>query len=139
MAEEKNIYSEILRQDINRQTEEAEKPLDKTAPAVWRPANGFKFSTTRGTYKFLTHLEKYQAAALMYRIAVLGESWVDLTLDDAELKAASIKQTVEHLRGLLSEGEVNIEAAVLCFDSGQHLLDYMHDLKIELKHDEVEQ
>jgi hypothetical protein len=34
---------------------------------------------------------------------------------------------------------VNIDAGCLCFPTGQQLLDYVKDIKVELKRSEVEQ
>jgi hypothetical protein len=45
---------------------------------------------------------------------------------------------VEHLRSLLAEGEVNIEAAALWFPTGQQLLDYVREIGVDLQRDEVE-
>jgi hypothetical protein len=39
---------------------------------------------------------------------------------------------------LVSEGEVTIEAATLWFPTGQQLLDYVHEIAVELPRDEVE-
>jgi len=47
--------------------------------------------------------------------------------------------TVEHLRSLVAEGEVSIEASALWFPTGQQLLDYVHDIAVELPRIEVEQ
>jgi hypothetical protein len=38
----------------------------------------------------------------------------------------------------VSEGEVTIEAAALWFPTGQHLLDYVQEVAVELHRDEVE-
>jgi Protein of unknown function (DUF499)/Fn3 associated len=139
-AEKKGITSEVLQVAIDWNKRETEKPIDKEKPATWRPASGFNFSTTRTAYGFLERLRKHGGQAAATRIAVLDTKWVDLNLaDDLTLDADQIQATVEHLRSLLSEGEVSIEASAIRFPTGQQLLDYVHDIAAEIHRDEVEQ
>ena len=140
VAEEKNIVSDMLQVPVHWNQREAEKPIDKEKPATWRPAGGFTFSTTRAAYGFLERIRKHGNKAAVTRIAVLNGKWVDLNLaDDLNLDADQIQATVEHLRSLLAEGEVNIEASALWFPTGQQLLDYARDAAVELPRSEVDQ
>lgn len=139
VAEKKGITSEVLQVPINWDKAPEEKPIDKDQPATWRPAGGFNFSTTRTAYGFLERMRKHGAKAAATRIAVLDTQWVDLNLaEDLILDADQIQATVEHLRSLLAEGEVSIEASALWFPTGQHLLDYVRDIAAELPRNEVE-
>ena len=139
VAERKGITSEVLQVPINWDKAPEEKPIDKDQPATWRPAGGFNFSTTRTAYGFLERMRKHGAKAAATRIAVLDTQWVDLNLaEDLILDADQIQATVEHLRSLLAEGEVSIEASALWFPTGQHLLDYVRDIAAELPRNEVE-
>ena len=140
VAEHDGIASEVHKREITWKKDEGEKPIDKESPATWRPAHGFSFSTTRSSYSFVERLRKYNGKAGVQRIAVLDTQWVDLNLADGlTLDAERIEHTVEHLRSLVAHGEVNIDAGFICFPSGQQLLDYVQDLRVELKRNEVEQ
>ena len=118
-------------------------PIDPDKPAIWRPLSHpekvFGFTTTHNAYRFLERLGKHGGPAAAQRIAVLDGQWVDLQLaDDLMLTADQIRATVEHLRSLVSEGEVTIEASALWFPTGRQLLDYVHEIAAELPRHEVE-
>lgn len=139
-AEQQGISSDVLQIAVHWDQRDTEKPIDQEKPATWRPASGFVFSATRTAYGFLERIRKHGGQAAVTRIAVLDGQWADLTLaDDLNLDADRIQATVEHLRSLLTEGEVNIEAAALWFPTGRQLLDYVRDTAVELRRDEVEQ
>lgn len=140
VAEKQGISSDVLQIAIHWDQREAGKPIDQGKPLTWRPAGGFTFSMTRTAYGFLERMRKHGGKAAVTRIAVLDGQWVDLNLaDDFSLDADRIQATVEHLRSLLTEGEVNIEAAALWFPTGQQFLDYVRDAAIEVPCSEVEQ
>ncbi len=134
VAEKKGIISDVLQVSINwHEVRDVDRPIDKGSPATWRSHSGFSFSTTRTAYGFLERLRKRDAKAAVTRIAVLDGQWADLNLaDDLLLDADQIQTTVEHLRSLLTEGEVTVEAAALWFPTGQQLLDYVRDIAAEL-------
>jgi hypothetical protein len=143
VAEDKGIASEAHQVHINWDLPPDHRPIDKDQPAIWRPFSHpekvFRFNTTHTAYGFLERLRKHGGKAAAQRIAVLDGQWVDLQLaDDLLLDAEQVRATVEHLRSLLSEGEVTIEAAALWFPTGQRLLDYVRDLAVELPRHEVE-
>jgi len=51
--------------------------------------------------------------------AVLGERWVDLSLEESiRFSGARLEKLVEHLRGVMDEGQVTIEAKSLHFPAG---------------------
>ncbi|MCF7983262.1 MAG: DUF499 domain-containing protein [Thiohalocapsa sp.] len=140
VAEDREVVSDPLQLSVNWDRPPEEKPIDPDEPATWRPASGFTFSTTRTAYGFLERLRKRDGEAAVTRIAVLNNQWVDLNLaDDLMLAPDRIETTIDHLRSLLDEGEVTVEAAALCFPTGQQLLDYVRDIAVELPRDEVEQ
>lgn len=140
VAEKQGISSDVLQVAVRWDQRKSEKPIAPERPATWRPAGGFTFSTTRTAYGFLERIRKHGGQAAVTRIAVLDGQWVDLNLaDDLSLDADRIRATVEHPRSLLTEGEVNIEAAALWFPTGQQLLDYVRDAAIEVSRGEVEQ
>ncbi len=78
-------------------------------------------------------------AASRLHIQVLGQRWVDLSLEDSiRLGGARMEQEVEQLRGLVEEGQVTIEAKALHFPTGAQLLDYVEDIKAQLLRSEIE-
>lgn len=143
VAEDKGAPSEVHQVAVNWDKLVDSKPIDINAPATWTPVSHpekvFRFNTTQAAYGFIERLKKHGGKASAQRIAVLDGRWADLQLaDDLLLDSEQIRATVEHLRGLVSEGEVTIEAAALWFPTGQQLLDYVHEIAVELPRDEVE-
>jgi coproporphyrinogen III oxidase-like Fe-S oxidoreductase len=56
------------------------------------------------------------------------------------LSAEQIEKTLEFLRdNLINQAEVGIEINKLHFSRGQQLLDYIKEIKSNLKEDEIEQ
>ena len=139
-AEHKGVVSEVHKREITWQRVEEERPIYKDKSVTWRPSEGLSFSTTRTAYGFIERLKKHHARAGVQRIAVLNGQWADLNLADGLLlDGEQIEQTVEQLRSLLEAGEVNIEAGSIWFASGQQLLDYVQEVKVDLNRSEVEQ
>ncbi|CRI65300.1 conserved hypothetical protein [Thiocapsa sp. KS1] len=143
VAEDKGTPSEVHQVAVNWDRPIDTKPIDTNAPVTWTPVSHpekvFRFNTTQAAYGFIERLKKHAGKASAQRIAVLDGRWADLQLaDDLLLDSEQIRATVEHLRGLVSEGEVTIEAAALWFPTGQQLLDYVHEIAVELPRDEVE-
>jgi hypothetical protein len=140
VAQSHGIVSEVHMREIHWHRVEETKPIDTDQPATWRPEQGFSFTTTRAAYGFIERLKKYRASAAVQRIAVLDGRWADLNLADGmSLEPGQIERTVEQLRALVGEGEVNIEASCIDFPTGQQLLDYVRDIKAELNRNEVDQ
>jgi hypothetical protein len=138
-AEHDDIHSEIHKLEIDWEKGEV-KQIDRAKPALWRPHHGFKYSNTRTSYGFIKRLNKYKGKAAVTRLAVLNEHWADLSFaDNVMLEPEQIENTVEHLRSVITEGEVTIEASYLWFPTGQNLFDYVHELKVNLNSHEVEQ
>ena len=139
VGEKNGIQSDVLRTDIDWSRTPEDKPIDKEAPATWRPADGVAFRDTRTAYGFMARLAKFGGEASGLHIQVLGQRWVDLSLEDSiRLGGARMEQEVEQLRGLLEEGQVTIEAKALHFPTGAQLLDYVEDIKAQLLRSEVE-
>ena len=140
VAETHGIVSDTHTREINwGPAPRPDREIDTENPATWRPHHGFSYTTTRTAYAFIDRLKKYQASAAVQRIAVLDGRWADLNLADGmSLNPDQIQSTVEQLRALVGDGEVNIEASALVFPTGQLLLDYARDIAADLKRDEVE-
>ena len=141
VAGKDGITSETHRREIADKP--VEKPIDRTRPAVWAPPPGFEFKTTRTAYGFTARLKQHEGVASGLRISVQAEdsgTWSELHFsDDVALDGARIEQTVETLREIVADGEVSIEARRIRYETGQHFLDHVAEIKVEYKRDDVEQ
>ena len=71
---------------------------------------------------------------------MLDSQWVDFSLEESvQLSGERLEQAIEFLRGFLAEGEVTLEGKYLAFPTGQKLLDYVEEVKVDLHRDEVQQ
>ena len=138
-AEKNGIVSEVLRVDVDWSERPGERPIDREKSALWRPKDGFEFSTTHASYGFINRVKKFGADAGSVSIRVLGEQWAEFALEDSiRLDGTRVEQAVEYLRSFVAEGEVNVVAKFLAFPTGQQLLDYVEDVKAVLVRDDVE-
>ena len=138
VAEKDGAVSETHRREIA--DEPVDRPIDRTAPAVWRPDRGFTFETTRTAYGFLNRLKKHEASAGGLRFNVTADqTWGELSLsEDVALDGMALEQAVEQLRRIVPAGEVAIEARRIHYASGQRFLDHVADIKATFKRDDVE-
>jgi len=137
VAEKKGVISDVHRLYIDWEEGGGEE-VDPLRPAIWRREH--IAGDTQKTYQLLNLLKKHQAALSVTRIAVLGDKWVDLSLDDKLLLTADkIEAILGQLRGLVDQGNVNLEAASVHFSKGQDLLDWVAEVKTEIQPGEVEQ
>ena len=112
--------------------------LDVDRPVIWK--REYTTTTTQETYDFLVRVQKYQVSVPGPRVAIVGQHWLELTSDDAlTLSAKTLEDTINHLRGILPDGQVTIEVLALHFPTGQHLLDWVEDVRTELQPEEVKQ
>jgi hypothetical protein len=86
-------------------------------------------------------LKKHAASVAGPRIAIMGSNhWVELTCDDRTVfNADQLTASVNHVRGLLADGQVTIQTPALHFPMGQNLLDWLNDTRMEAKAHEVQQ
>ena len=107
-------------------------------PAIWKRSH--HPSTTKDSYEFLGRLKKFQAEIAGGRVTISGENWLELSIDERlKIDSEKLEGTINHLRGLLAEGEVEIEIDSVHFPNGQLLLDWVAEVKTEVKPDEVNQ
>jgi hypothetical protein len=112
--------------------------VDPSKPAVWKREH--RYTTTQESYNFIQMLRKCEASVSGPRVTVAGRNWVELSVDEkVAVTADKLEKTIEHLRGLLTEGQVTIETEMLNFPTGQHLLDWVAEAKTEIKPGEVVQ
>jgi hypothetical protein len=137
VAEKHGIVSECHRLNINWDDGGSE-PIKVDQPAIWKREHAPK--TTQETYAFLGRLHKYQVSVPGPRVDIAGQHWLELTCDDRlALNAEQLEGVINHLRGLLCEGQVALEARALHFPTDQQLLDWVADVRTELQPEEVEQ
>jgi len=66
--------------------------------------------------------------------------WLELNFgNDVVLEGEKIERIVNELRSLLIEGQVALEAEAIHFSVGQDLLDWVREVKTEIKPEEVKQ
>jgi hypothetical protein len=112
--------------------------IDPHRPVVWKREHAPK--TTQESYAFLDRLKKYQVSIPGPLVEITGQHWLQLTCDDRlALRADQLEGLINHLRGLLSEGQVAVEARSLHFPTGQQLLDWVEEVRTELTSEEVKQ
>lgn len=69
-----------------------------------------------------------------------GDRWAELSLhEQVELSAIDLYEAVEVVRKLPGNGQVGIEAGSIHFPTGQRLLDWVNEVKTEVKPGEVVQ
>ena len=136
IAEKNGIFSDTHRLDIPTIGEQFE--IDPDKPAKWHREH--IQSSTKETYDFLKLLIKHKAGAFGPRVTMGGDNWVELAFDPRmTVTGEKLEGAVEHIRGLLLEGQVSIQTSILDFVKGQHLLDWVAEVRTEIKPEEVEQ
>ncbi len=139
-AECDGVQSEVLKIPIDWSTKEGEKPIDPEKPAVWRRAH--EYHLTLQSYEFLDCLKRHEAKVSGVRISVTGDRWAELNLHElVELNASELSEAVEAVRKLpvTGNGQVEITTCAIHFVTGQHLLDWLNEAKVEVKPGEVKQ
>jgi hypothetical protein len=138
VAEKGGLISDEHRLEIRWGDGPEPEELDPARPAVWKREQYPQ--TTGDTYKLLGLLKKHQATLPGAKIAVTGKKWAELSMHDQVLLGADeLEKTIEHLRGFIDDGEVSLEAMSIHFPTGQHLLDWVAEVRTEIKPGEVEQ
>jgi hypothetical protein len=136
IAKKGNVSSKPVRLDIE---DKGEVPIDPGRPVSWK--RHFSLDNTKEAYEFLKRLQKCCACALNVRVLIEADNrWVEITFDrEFSLEGAKIETAINQLRQLLSQGNVTIEVEKLDFVKGQDLLDWVAEIKSDLKPGEIEQ
>lgn len=137
VAERDEILSDVHRLDIDWKSKDGFKvALDK--PAIWKRRH--EPTTTRESYELMGLLKKHGATAGGAHIRIVGNEWLELTVDDKlSVDGEKLETAVNYLRSLFCDGEVAIEIDSLNFPTGQRLLDWVADVRTDLRPEEVEQ
>jgi Protein of unknown function (DUF499)/Fn3 associated len=140
-AECAGVQSEILQTPVPvGKGPVEEKPIDPNKPAIWKRPHACYF--TNESYEFLDRLKRHEAKISGVKLSITGDRWLELTLHDlVELDAPQVSSTVETLRALpvTGNGQVEVTATALHFLTGQRLLDWLNEVKTDVKPDEVKQ
>ena len=137
IAEKASVQSEIHRRDITWDKKE-ELKLDLNKPVTWLREHRPK--TTKESYELLALLKKHQASLPGPQVKIVGKNWLELNFDSKlVLDGEKLEGAVNHLREILTEGQVAVEAEAIYFPTGQRLLDWVKDVKTEIKPEEVKQ
>jgi hypothetical protein len=139
-AERDSVQSDVLQVPIDWTKPETEKPIDPLRPAVWKRVHSNHL--TMESYDFIERLKHHEARASGVRISVTGDRWAELNLHElVELDATQLSDAVEAIRKLpvTGSGQVEVIAAAIHFPTGQHLLDWLNEVKADVKTGEVRQ
>ena len=136
-GEKNGVTSEVYRWDVDWDST-TEVVIDKEKPAIWR--RSYHPRTTKESYEFLDRAKKHEVSLCVPHLTVAGKNWIELQVDEkVYLTPEQLEKTLETLRGLLADGQVDIDAKALRFEAGQNLLDWVVEAKTEIKPGEVEQ
>ena len=140
-AERDGIDSAVERIPIDWETDEEVK-VDPALPIVWKRKQ--QTESTKDSYEFLERLKNRQARAIGLTITIGGEGgvreWIELTTyEDKQVSPDMIEECLDSLRKIQTEGQVKIDVKALYFENGQDLLDWVEEVRTELKPGEIKQ
>ncbi|MCU7550395.1 DUF499 domain-containing protein [Chitinophagaceae bacterium LB-8] len=138
VAQSDDVSSGQIKIDIPK-GDDAGPVIDKNKPLKWKRKQAFQ--STQETYDFFEKAKKHDAQLYLSLVSVQGASWVELSMNDELLvNPLQLEEVVGKIReNIFGEGQVCAEVAAMQFPSGQKFEDYLHEIKTELKHNEVEQ
>lgn len=114
------------------------KPIDPAKPATWKRRH--KYQVTKESYDFVERLKTHEACVSGPVVNVTGERWAELTMHETiQLSAIELHEAIEFVRKLPGGGQVCIETSLIHFPTGQHLLDWVNEVRTEIKPGEVVQ
>ena len=130
-----NMASEVYKFEINWK-DEGGIVIDPEKPAIWNRRHDPK--NTKESYELLSLMKKYSVNMPGPRVTISGKSWIELAIDEkVAISSDQMEKVLENLRGLLDEGQVQIEVSSLKFPTGQSLLDWVAEVQSEIKLNEV--
>ena len=116
--------------------------IDPKRPAAW--ARNYSFSSTKESYEHIERAKKHKALFSGVSIMVMGEGgdqgWIELQMhQEKKVSPELLEESLAALRKLQDNGQVQLGSAGLHFEVGQDLLDWVAEVKTELKTGEVKQ
>jgi Protein of unknown function (DUF499)/Fn3 associated len=139
-AEKSGIISKQLKIDIPQGAAKPIIVIDKEKPLKWK--RKLSFTNTQQTYDFFEKAKKFEAELYLSTVTIQGEEkWVELSMDNLlQVSPQKLEEVINKLReNIFGEGEVSSEVVAMQFSTGQKFEDYLHELKTELKPNEIEQ
>lgn len=136
VAQSDGVVSKVVKAEVPREVQ----VVDPKKAARWNRKQSAR--TTPDAFALLGRLKKHAArvrGARVYVSASKGQ-WTELSFsEDMPLAADVLEKSLEFLRPLVDQGQVEIEAPSIDFETGQHLLDWANEEKAPVKADEVRQ
>lgn len=116
--------------------------VDPKRPAVWNRA--FNFLSTKESYECIERARKHHALFAGVSVMIMGEGgdkeWIELqTFPEKQVTPELVEECLATLRKLQASGQVQLGCTALHFTLGQDLLDWVEEVKTELKPGEVKQ
>lgn len=137
-AKRDGVQSEVLQIPIDWKKPDGDKPIDPQKPVIWRRRHEYYF--TPGSYEFIDRLKRFEAKVSAVKVSITGDRWAELALHELiELTGTQLSEAVEAVRKLPEYGQVGVEAGVIHFPTGQHLLDWLNETKTDVRPGEVKQ
>lgn len=140
-AELDGVESEVERIPVAWDKRDDPVRLDVHRPALFKRTH--KFDTTRDSYGFIGMLKQHNAAVVGVVLSVTtegGREYAELnTHKDRRISPEQIEEALQVLRKIQSDGQVQINAEALAFESGQDLYDWAEAARITLGLGEVKQ
>jgi hypothetical protein len=139
-AEADGVRSEVMKFDVPPRGQGGAGPvIDPAKPATWRRAH--KQDSTHEVFDWLEKVGRsHGAVGEMALVVMHGERWIDVnTSAEVFLPAGTVVEQAGTLKELLPEGNLNLEARALQFETGRDLQELVRELKAELKPGEVRQ
>jgi len=138
IAERDGIQSEVETISINWDKQDTEKPINPELPLTWKRKQ--QHLVTTEAYAFMDRLKQHNASISGVHIMVTGEHWAELTLHEKlRLGGIQVYEAVEAVRKLLAAGQLGIEATAVHFEKGQDFLDWVQEVKADIRPGEVTQ
>lgn len=133
------VKSEAFKFQVPPPGERAKVVVDPAVGAVWLRTH--RRDDTYGSYELLSLLAKYGAEIGGLKVAVMRDTqWAEFRVEAGVFRSVEESRAIaDLLHGMLSGGNLNIEATRLRFACGQDLLDLVAGLKTELQENEVKQ
>ena len=142
-AERDGVSSEVLRAPVPKEiVGGGGGTVDPKRPAVWQRA--ISFASTKESYECIERARQHKATFLGVSIMIMGaggeKDWIDLqTYQEKQVTPELVEECLAALRKLQASGQVHLGCAALHFALGQDLLEWVEEVKTELKHGEVKQ
>ncbi|HRY33039.1 MAG TPA: DUF499 domain-containing protein [Bacteroidales bacterium] len=138
LAEKDGIKSEKKEYKVPARDQGPYEPI-KTKPAILK--RKITRQSTSETYEWLKMVSKHRIILSGVTFSINGKKWASIDVyPEMQFDHDKLNTVLSFLRNeILNEGEIELSAQQLHFETGQLLLDYIRDTRDQLKPNEVEQ